>query len=263
MNLGLEGTSCIVTGGSRGIGAEVARALATEGANVALVARDGAALDLLAEEIRSQHGVEAFTVSADLSTPEGSETGMAAAIEGLEGVDVLVNGAGASPFGSFDRISDEDWTASFDLKVMGYVRCIRGVLPTMRRQGSGRIVNIVGMAGRYATPGYVLGSLNAALLHLTKSLADLLAPDGITVVAVNPGLTETTRMQGAMDVWAEEEGTDPVVYRKAYAESQIPLGRFVSPREVARLVAVMASETAGYVTGSAIQIDGGASRGAF
>jgi 3-oxoacyl-[acyl-carrier protein] reductase len=263
MNLGLEGTSCIVTGGSRGIGAEVGRALAAEGANVALVARDGTALGRVADEIRSEHGVEAFAVSADLGTPEGAETGLASAIEGLGGVDVLVNGAGASPFGSFDRISDQDWAASFDLKVMGYVRCIRGVLPTMREQGSGRIVNVVGMAGRYATPRYVLGALNAALLHLTKSLADLLAPDGITVVAVNPGLTETTRMQEAMDVWAEEEGTDPAAYRKAYAEDQIPLGRFASPKEVARVVALMASETAGYVTGSAIQVDGGAPRGAF
>lgn len=263
MNLGLEGASCIVTGGSRGIGAEVGRALAAEGASVALVARDRPALSRVADEIRAEHAVEAFAVSADLSTPDGAESAMRDSIERLGGVDVLVNGAGASPFGSFDRIGDEEWAAGFDLKVMGYVRCARAVLPSMRAQGSGRIVNIVGMAGRYATPGYVLGALNAALLHLTKSLADLVARDGITVVAVNPGLTETGRMQEAMRVWAEVEGTDPAAYRKAYADAHIPLGRFASPSEVARLVALMASRATVYVTGSAIQVDGGAPRGAF
>jgi 3-oxoacyl-[acyl-carrier protein] reductase len=263
MNLGLSGKSCIVTGASRGIGACVGRELAIEGANVALVARSEDEIRTAADELRDAFDVKAVAVGSDLSTTEGAADAMRRAIEMLGGVDVLVNGAGASPFGSFDQITDDQWRSSFDLKMMGYVGCIRGVLPTMRERGSGRIVNIVGMAGRHATPGYVLGSLNAALLHLTKSLADLLAPDGVTVVAVNPGLTDTTRMQEAMEVWAEAAETDPQTFRERYKNTNIPLGRFATPEEMARTVVIMASEVTGYVTGSAIQVDGGAARGAF
>jgi 3-oxoacyl-[acyl-carrier protein] reductase len=262
MNLGLEGRSCIVTGGSRGIGAEVARALAGEGANVAVIARTEGALNQVAGRMRDL-GVEAMAIRSDLTAPDGPAEAVAAAIEGLGGVDVLVNAAGASPFGSLDQISDSDWAASFELKVMGYVRCIRAVLPTMRQQHAGRIVNIVGMGGRHATPGYVLGALNAALLHLTKSVADLVAADGITVVAVNPGLTDTERLRAAMDVWAGDEGTDPEAYRSRYAARNIPLGRFATAEEIGRTVALLASEATSYVTGSALQVDGGAARGAF
>jgi 3-oxoacyl-[acyl-carrier protein] reductase len=262
MNLGLEGKACIVTGGSRGIGAEVARALAAEGGNVAVLARDEAALGHVAERLRAL-GVEAAAIRCDLSTPDGPAGAVATAIAGLGGVDVLVNAAGASPFGSFDQIGDADWTSSFELKVMGYLRCIRAVLPTMRERRAGRIVNIVGMGGRHATPGYVLGSLNAALLHLTKSVADLVATDGITVVAVNPGLTDTERLRAAMDVWAGDEGIDPEAYRSRYAARNIPLGRFATAEEIGRAVALLASEATSYSTGSALQVDGGAARGAF
>jgi NAD(P)-dependent dehydrogenase (short-subunit alcohol dehydrogenase family) len=240
----------------------VARELAAEGADLALLARSGAALAELAGELEGRHGVRARAVPADLATADGAASGMDRAIEALDGVDVLVNAAGASPFGSFDRINDIDWYAGFNLKVMGYVRCTRAALARMREQGSGRIVNVVGMGGRYATPGYVLGALNAALLHLTKTLAELVAPDGITVVAVNPGLTKTDRVHHAMRTWAEEEGVEVDDYARDYA-SRLPLRRLAAPEEVARLVVVMASDLSEYVTGSALQVDGASSRGVF
>jgi NAD(P)-dependent dehydrogenase (short-subunit alcohol dehydrogenase family) len=240
----------------------VARELAAEGADLALLARSEPALVELAGELEGRHQVRTRPVPVDLSTAEGAASGMDQAIEVLGGIDVLINSAGSSPFGSFDRVGDQDWYQSFDLKVMGYVRCTRAALPTMRAQRSGRIVNVVGMAGRYATPGYVLGALNAALLHLTKTLAELLASDGITVVAVNPGLTETDRVRDAMRTWADDEGVEPDTYARDYA-SRLPLRRLAAPEEVARMVVVMASDLSEYVTGSAVQVDGASSRGAF
>jgi NAD(P)-dependent dehydrogenase (short-subunit alcohol dehydrogenase family) len=261
MNLALAGKRCIVTGASRGIGAAVARELALERADIALLARDAGRLDALASEL-SGEGVRAFAVPQDLSSATGASAAMEAAIAGLGGVDVLVNAAGASPFGTFDRIDDADWQASFDLKVMSYVRCSRAAVAAMRSGGGGRIINIVGMAGRYARASYVLGALNAALLHLTKSLAELVATDGITVVAVNPGLTATDRMHDAMATWAEEAGQDVEAYERGYAAS-IPVGRSATAVEVARIVTVLASDIAGYVTGSSVEIDGGAAQGVF
>jgi 3-oxoacyl-[acyl-carrier protein] reductase len=262
VRLGLAGKRCVVTGASRGIGATVARALAAEGADLALLARSKPLLVELAGELQGRYQVRALPVPGDLSTAEGVASSMAQAIETLDGIDVLINSAGSSPFGSFDRVTDEDWYASFDLKLMGYLRCTRAALPTMRAQRSGRIVNIVGMAGRYATPGYVLGALNAALLHLTKTLAELLASDRITVVAVNPGLTETDRVRDAMRTWADEDGVEVDTYARDFA-SRLPLRRLAAPEEVARLVVVMASELSEYVTGSAVQVDGASSRGVF
>jgi 3-oxoacyl-[acyl-carrier protein] reductase len=262
VRLGLTGKRCVVTGASRGIGAMVARELACEGADLALLARSEPALVALAGELHDRYQVRAWPVPGDLSTAEGAASGVNRAIESLGGIDVLINGAGSSPFGSFDRVDDQDWYSSFDLKVMGYVRCTRAALPAMRAQRSGRIVNVVGMAGRYATPGYALGALNAALLHLTKSLAELVARDGITVVAVNPGLTETDRVRDAMRTWADEEGVELDAYARDYA-SRLPLRRLAAPEEVARLVVVLASEVSEYVTGSAVQVDGASTRGVF
>lgn len=255
MNLGLSGKRVIVTGASRGIGAAVAEAFAAEGASLALVARTEAAVTDLARRLPSS-----TAVTADLSRPDSLAAGMKIAVEALGGVDVLINNAGTSPFGSFDAITDAEWQAAFDLKVMGYVRCIRKVLPAMRAQGSGTIVNIVGMAGRHATPGYVLGACNAALLHLTRSLAELVARDGIRVSAINPGLTATDRMRSAMEVWAREANQDVEGYTRDYLGG-LPLKRFAQPEEIARLVVLLSSDVMALTTGSALQADGASARG--
>lgn len=263
MNLSLGGKNCIVTGASRGIGARVAWTLAQEGANVALVARDGTMLHELGKELEGRFGIRAHAVPGDLSTASGVESAMRAAIDRLDRIDILINGAGASSVGSFDLISDQDWQAALDLKLMGYVRCIRAVLSAMREKGSGRIVNIVGSGGRHATEGYVLGSINAALLHLTKSISDLVARDGITVVAVNPGPTATGRLLNALAVWAEQAHVDAELFTQKYVTTHIPLRRMASPDEIAKLVVIMASDAATFVTGSALDADGGAVRGMF
>lgn len=186
--------------------------------------RDEARLRRHAAELAGGHGVRTRAVVADLAAADGPGHAVRSTIAQLGRVDVLVNNAGASPFGSFDRISDDQWSAAFELKLLGYVRCIRAVLPGMRAQRSGRIVNVVGMAGHYATSGYVLGALNAALLHLTRSVADLVAQDGITVVALNPGFTATDRLTAALSVLAEEAGTDLATFSDGYLAERVPLG---------------------------------------
>jgi 3-oxoacyl-[acyl-carrier protein] reductase len=261
VNLGLEGRKVVVTGASRGIGAAVARAFAEEGAELALLARSRDALSSLVEEL-GHRGCRAVAVPADLSERSSLDDALARAVDALGGVDVLVNNAGASPFGSFDAITDEQWRESFELKVMGYVGCIRAVLPHMRAQRRGTILNVVGAAGRNATAGYVLGALNAALLHLTRSLADLLARDGIRIAALNPGFTNTERMRSAMAVWADEQGAEVDAYTREYA-ARLPLGRFAEPEEIAGLVVMLASDRMELTLGSSLQADGGSAGGHF
>ena len=260
MELGIKGKMCIVTGGSRGIGLEVAQVLASEGADVALLARDGARLEAAASEIR-KGGTRAFPVVADLSTEAGVTRGIEDAIKQLGRIDILINNAGSSPLGSFDKVTDQQWMDSFALKPMGYVRAIRAVLPHMRAQHSGRIVNVVGAGGRWAVSEYVMGCMNAAVLHLTKTVAELVAPDGISVTAVNPGPTgPTDRMEQVFTAWAAHLGMEVDAFRKQYING-LPLRRMASTTEIARLIVLMASDLTEYATGSALQADGASARG--
>ena len=261
MNLGLRGRKVVVTGASRGIGRATAEQFAAEQCDLALVARTDAAILELATKLR-EGGVNAVAISADVSSSGGAKGAIDEARRQLGTVDVLVNNAGTSPFGSFDVIDDAAWTAAFELKLLGYVRCIRAVLPLMRAQRSGTIINVVGTAGRNATPGYVLGAFNAALLHLTKSVAELVVEEGIRVVAINPGFTNTARATTAMRLWAAEEGMDEESYTRQFV-SDLPLGRFAEPDEIARMIVLLASDVMAPATGSALQADTGAAKGHF
>lgn len=262
MNLGLSGKRCIITGASRGIGAAIAKALANEGAKLALIARGREDLETLAKSISSESKVDVVFFGTDLSSPFELGRSMTDAIEKLGGVDVLINNAGSSAFGSFDTISDQDWEDAFNLKLMGYVRGMRSVLPYMRSQCSGRIINIIGMAGRFSSSNYSLGCFNAALLHLTKSMGDYLAPDGVAVLAVNPGFTGTDRILRAMEIWAKEMKVSKEEFSESYLR-EVPLGRLVDPAEVGKVVTFLCSDIANAMSGSSVQVDGGASKGSF
>ena len=261
MRLDLDGKRALVTGASRGIGESIAVELANQGCAVAVVARDRDLLETVARRLTADTEANACAIVADLSTPDGPERAVVEATSALGGLDILINNAGASPFGSFDVITDEMWQEAFNLKVMGYVRCMRAALDPMRVAGSGRIVNVVGVAGRLPLPGYTLGALNAALLHLTKSIADQVASEGIGVVAVNPGLTETGRMQDALVLWADQAGVSTEEFSDGYLARNVPAGRFAQPEEIARVVAFLASNAARYVTGSSVFVDGASLKG--
>ena len=255
MDLGLGGRRAIITGGSRGIGAATAAALHAEGARVAIIGRDHDALAAVATPL------DAHVAIADLSTARGVQSAIDSCIGALGGVDILVNNAGASPTGTFDDIADEQWQQSFDLKVMGYVRCMRAVLPAMRAQHFGHIVNIGGTAGIRATPGYTLAALNAAIVHLTRSTAEHVGRDGITVVSLHPGPTLTDRWRTVLARGAADAGVGVDEFADKVVGKALPLGRVGTPHEVAQMVVVLCSDVAAWVTGGGVTIDGGAAMG--
>src|SRR6266511_337461 len=188
MELGLTGKTVLVTGGSRGIGRATARAMAAEGARVMICSRSGPALEEAAGAIRRETGQAVETVAADLSRLDGVESAAAAAVQRLGRLDVLVNNAGAIKGGDFLALPDEEWMTGWSLKLLGYVRMARTVLPQMRAQGGGRIVNVVGMAARNPATTYMMGgAANAALINFTKALADVGAPSRRTAVTASSG----------------------------------------------------------------------------
>lgn len=243
MDLELAGKLAIVTGGSRGIGKAVARELAREGASVVVVGRDQAALDASAQELSRETGRPVVAIAADTGSDDSVRAMVAAAVERLGGVDILVNAAaqpgGQAPPPRLAEISDAQFWPDVNVKVMGYLRCIREVVPHMAARGGGRIVNISGLAAR--TTGSTVGSIrNVAVAALTKNLADELAPQGISLVVVHPGLVRT-------------EKTAP----DAPAPPSSLLGRRVDAREVAYVVAFLASVRAVGINGDAIAVGGG------
>ncbi len=263
MDLELKGKTALVTGASRGIGRAVALGLAKEGARVALCARDKAALEHAATEIRRQGGPEAVVIPGDLSRLEDVDRVVGAARSGLGRIDVLVNNAGAIRGGDFMTIPDEQWAGDWSLKLLGYVRMARAVLPVMKGQGGGRIVNVVGAAARNPTPAYLPGGIaNAGLVNFTKGLADLGAPSNVLVNAISPAATATTRWETLIAQQAAAAGKSVEAYR-AEVEGAYPLKRIARPEDIADLVCFLASARASFITGVCITVDGGATRGVY
>jgi len=263
MDLGLKGKVALVTGGSQGIGFAIARALALEGARVSTCARTGSILEEAAGRIRAETGAEVFTVVADLVQAEAIRTVVAKTVAAFGRVDILVNNAGSTERGDFLTLPDEQYWADWNGKLFAAIRLSREVFPHMRRQGWGRIINIVGLAGRNPAPAFMTGGTgNAALLNFTKALADLGAPHNILVTAVNPSTTRTPRWERRVAARAAAEGK-PLEEAIREEHARMPLGRIAEPEEVAAVVVFLASERASYVTGTSVAVDGGATRGVY
>ncbi len=263
MDLGLKGKTALVTGGSKGIGRAVAKTLAAEGARVVICSRDARVLKQAAADIERETGGRVETVPGDLSQHSEVSRVAADALTRLGRLDILVNNAGAIKGGDFLATPDEEWLNGWSLKLLGYIRMAREVLPHMQRQGGGRIVNVVGAAARNPATTYMMGgTANAALINFTKALADLGARSKVLVTGVSPGPVKTERWDNLMAQQAKAAGQETAVYVEERSR-EFPLGRIALPEEVADVVCFLASERASYLTGITVTVDGGITRGVY
>jgi len=261
MNLGLHGKVALVAAASRGLGRAIAEELAAEGASLVVCARHEESLMATRDAIAHATGADVRAVVADVATLEGIEHVAGETLRAFERVDVLVTNSGGPPAGPFE---EHDWTAwqqGVDLLLRSNIELTRRVLPTMKAQRWGRILAVTSIAVKQPVDGLVLSNaLRAGVTGAMRTLANEVAPFGITVNTLLPGYTRTERVEQLDRARAEREGVLPGDVRRR-VEAQIPMGRLGEPPEFAALAAFLASERASYITGQAIAVDGGWIRG--
>jgi NAD(P)-dependent dehydrogenase (short-subunit alcohol dehydrogenase family) len=242
MDLQLRDRVCVVTGSTKGIGLEVARLLKEESAHVVTTGR-------------SDEGIGDLHVTADLARPGGPERLIEAAVARFGRVDCLVNNVGHAEIRRFEQLTEDDWERSWQLNVMSAVRAIQAVLPAMRERGAGAIVNVSSTAAKRPSTGMPDYSVTkAAMLSLSRLVADLYAKDGIRCNAVTPGPTATDAWLGDGGL-ADQQGERAEVLAKVAAGR--PIGRLARPEEIAAVIVFLCSDRASYVTGAAWSADGG------
>ena len=257
MELGLTGKVAVITGGSEGIGKGIALRLSEEGAKVAICARRKAVLQQSADEIRNQTGNDVLAVSADVTKLETVENFINQTVQHFGQIDILVNNAGRSAGGDFETMTDEEWYDDLDLKLMGAVRCARLAIPHIKAAGGGCIINITHPGGKQPSAGSCPTSVSrAAGIAMTKALSKEMMSHNILVNTIC--LTSIKSAQGER-AWKANGSPDTLEeYWEAQAREH-PLGRLGEPTEVGALVAFLVSEQASFITGTAINIDGGLS----
>ncbi len=256
MELGLAGKTALITGASRGIGRAIAEVFAAEGCALVLASRDRGALEAAAAELRAAHQGIAITLHpADLARVADQE----ALARACPAPDILVNNAGANPPGTLAEIDDATWRAAWDLKMFGFINLTRACYAGMAARRSGVIINVIGAAGERLNAQYILGSTgNAGLMAFTRALGSASPADGVRVVGINPGLTATERATMLVESWSRAAFGRPDRGQDLPQIKNLPFGRMAAAREVADLAAFLASERAGYISGTIVTIDGGA-----
>jgi len=258
VDLGLAGRRAIVTGGSKGLGKAIATELLAEGAAVTICSRHVGELEATADELRKQAGGTAslLAMACDVTVPEQVSSFVESAVTAMGGLDILVNNAGGARPGQFGTLTDEDWHADIEVKLFSQIRCTRASLPHLRGSKAPRVININAVYARYPDPAFLASSVNrASCLSLSKALSMELGKEEILVNSVNIGLVETPQWQNihrrrAPDMPAEQ-------FFGQLAATEVPLGRFGQPGEVAGLVAFLASDRASYIAGASIDVAGG------
>src|SRR4030081_3608247 len=271
MDLGLHDKHAIVTGGSRGIGKAIARELAREGADVATVARNKVDLEATARELAAETNRRIVPLAADVTSKEQVDRMVAEAAQQLGGLHILVNsgsapGGSATATGPIETVIDEDLLQDFNVKYVGALRCSRAVIPFMKTQGWGRIINISGANARNAG-NLSGGARNASLVHMTKTLAVQFGRYGITVNCIHPGTTRTERTPRLLAARAAELGISADDVEKSDFAHDSPrgnsIGRMVDASEIAYLAVFLASDKAWAVTGELVAASGGAGRSVY
>lgn len=263
MEIRADGKVALVTGGSSGIGLATAERLAADGARVALAARGGPALKREAERLKRTYGVDTLAVEADMGRAEDVARLIQTCVSAFGKIDILVNGGADVPSSHPLEAVDSDWETGIAVKLMGYVRCSREAARVMRESGGGAIVLISSISGREGLGASgVPGAVNSAVLNLNKTMANELAPHRIRVNAVNPGFTDTPRMDRHTAAMARDLGmTQAELQRQILAT--IPLRRFGQATDMANMIAFLVSDQASYITGAVFTVDGGWSRSVF
>jgi 3-oxoacyl-[acyl-carrier protein] reductase len=261
MDLLIKGRRALVTGASLGIGRAVAEELAREGCDVAMVARTEETLRQAADEIARATGRRVIAIPADASEPEAITHAVARATQELGGaIDILVNNAGSTPEDGIANVDFAKWQYSVSLKQFGYVRFAQLVLPAMRAQKWGRIVNVIGRSGHQPRPVYLAGgAVNAGLLNFTKALAEECGKDNVLVTGVNPGPIDTPRWRSLREAAGRARGVTAEQY-DGRAIAGVPVGRIGTSEEVSAVVLFLCSERASFVTGEIVNVDGGGTR---
>jgi len=258
MDLELKGKRAVITGGSIGIGLAVAKALASEGADVAILARNKERVEREAAEIGRTHHVRTLGVSADVSKPNDIDAAMTRIAGAFDGVDILINNAGTGTSETIMEAPDDKWQYFWDLHVMAAVRCSRAVVPLMRKRGGGVILNTASICAKQPL-GYepIYNTTKAALVMFSKCLANELIKENIRVNAVNPGLILTPDWKKTAGILTQGTGTTVDQYLDKIARDNAPIGRFASPEELAHFYVFLCSPKSSYCVGSSYYVDGG------
>ncbi|WDF54980.1 SDR family oxidoreductase [Mucilaginibacter sp. KACC 22063] len=258
MDLKLTNKIAIVLAASKGLGKAVATALANEGATVIISSRNAEKLNEAAAEIKEATRSKVTCIPADVSKPKDIENLINTTVQKFGRIDILINNTGGPPFDKFETFDDQAWRKAFDDILLSFARNSRLVLPHMKKTGGGRIINIISGSAKSVLANSVLStSMRMGVVGMAKLMADELGAYNITVNNVAPGLILTDRVK---DTLPKDKPAEQILKERAEA---IPLKRIGKPEEFAGIVAFLASEKASYITGTTIQVDGGASRSIY
>jgi 3-oxoacyl-[acyl-carrier protein] reductase len=258
MDLKLTGKVAIVLAASKGLGKAIATALSAEGAKVIIGSRDEAALNKTADEIRKLTGNAVIAIPVDIANGEQVEELIKKTAERFGRIDILLNNGGGPVFDKFENFDNAAWQKAFELTLLSFARTSRLVLPHMQKTGSGRIINIISGSVKSVLANSVLStSMRMGVVGMAKMMADEFGPYNITVNNIAPGMILTDRLKHTLP---GDVNPDDALKERA---KNIPLGRIGKPEELAALAAFLASEQAAYISGTTIQVDGGASRAIF
>ncbi|XQY93227.1 SDR family oxidoreductase [Metabacillus sp. HB246100] len=257
MNSGLKGKNALVIASSQGLGKAIAKQLVAQGVNVMITSRDQVKLQEVKVELEALTAAKVKYQVCDLKKKHEIEELVRNTIEELGSIELLVNNAGGPPAGTFEDMTDEDWQHAFELNLLSYIRVIREVLPKMKENGGGKIVNIASSSVKEPIPGLILSNtFRTGIIGLTKTLATEFATSNILINTVAPGRIATDRVAFLDEVTARKEGvTKEQIEEKM--KNNIPLGRYGEPKEFANYVCFLLSDLNSYMTGQTFLVDGG------